>query len=704
VKAIGRNLESENSIEAIAMHINVLEHLPEIDLESNSYHHWRKEQHDDPVIRTVMKKMTIGRDIVDTKSDNPEVRLFLKEHKKLFFKRGVLYRRREENGEEVHQLVLPVRCRSLAMKGLHEDVGHPGVDRTLSLLRERFYWPLMEKDVREKVNSCSRCILRKSRGQTAPLVNITSTQPMELLCIDFLTIEPSKGGIENVLVITDHFTRYAQAFPTANQNARTTAKVLFDNFIVHYGFPARIHSDQGRNFEGEIITQLCAIAGIEKSRTTPYHPMGNGMVERFNRTLLGMLGTLSTDQKADWKSFVRPLVHAYNSTKHESTGFSPFYLMFGRQPRLAIDVTMGLPEDQDKKESYTKFISKLKDRLEYSYKLAFKNAERSSDKQKKFYDRTIRNISLEKGDHVLVKKTAFQGKHKLANKWEDETYTVESQPNPDIPVYVVRRESDGTKKTLHRNLLLPVTSTFDKSSPKEKKPVKFRRNRRVAKPSEMLKTISSEEGERSDSEEDEESSDEMQVHYRRQEEQPVQDEESEEMHEDHEPEVSVEGGSSGDETQDNIPLHEETDDDGGGDIGGEEVQEVEQEDCRTQEDDSEDLRLMPRRSKRTSRPPQRYEDFVMQHSVSSPKKRFNTSHTAQHAHTKPVPTPRHTTSTNCKDKMQRPIPTPRHRKEVLDSSDSDLKRSQILEVFMGMQQSQQRMQDAMLNVLIGSGF
>jgi transposase InsO family protein len=120
--------------------------------------------------------------------------------------------------------------------------------------------------------------------------------------VDFLSLEPSKGAVENILVVTDQFSRYAQAFPTKNQTAQTTAKVLFENFIVHYGFPKRLHSDQGRNFESATIKSLCELAGVKKSRTTPYHPMGNGQCERFNRTLLSMLGTLSSEQKADWKN------------------------------------------------------------------------------------------------------------------------------------------------------------------------------------------------------------------------------------------------------------------------------------------------------------------------------------------------------------------------------------------------------------------
>ena len=137
---------------------------------------------------------------------------------------------------------------------------------------------------------------------SAELVSIVSTQPKELVCIDFLSLERSKGGFENTLVITGHFTRYAQAFPTRNQLAKTTAKVLIENFIVHYGFPACLHSDQGKNFESGVIKELCALAGNDKTRTTPNHAMGNGMTERLNQTLLNMLGTLEDRQKGDWKS------------------------------------------------------------------------------------------------------------------------------------------------------------------------------------------------------------------------------------------------------------------------------------------------------------------------------------------------------------------------------------------------------------------
>ena len=122
---------------------------------------------------------------------------------------------------------------------------------------DRFYWPGMHMDVASYINSCQRCIRRNSQPDVAPLHNIEATQPLELIHLDYLQIEPSKGNIENVLIVTDHFTRYAQVYPSKTQTALATAKFLWNNFIFHYGFPTKIISDQGCNFESELIANLC---------------------------------------------------------------------------------------------------------------------------------------------------------------------------------------------------------------------------------------------------------------------------------------------------------------------------------------------------------------------------------------------------------------------------------------------------------------
>ena len=265
------------------------------------------------------------------------------------------------------------------------------------------------------------------------------------------------------MVITDHFTRFAVASPTKNQTAKTTADALYNELIVRYGIMARLHADQGANFESSIIKELCKIMGIEKSRTTPYHASGIGMTERFNRALISMLGTLDTEQKKDWKQYVAPLVHAYNCIKHESTGFSPYLLLFGRDPKLPIDVSFGIDKDDSNNQAYTEYVTDLQNRIKETFEVVNRNAAKAREKQKAYYDIKARAAKLEPGDRVLVEILAFDGKHKIADKWSEDVFIVIDQPNIDILTYRVRRENglDGDKfLLLHRNHLLHLGNSL----------------------------------------------------------------------------------------------------------------------------------------------------------------------------------------------------------------------------------------------------
>ena len=424
---------------------------------------WRKAQRQDPTLEYIIKCLQTGasKPVPQILASTTYNRRYLKDWDKLYLCGEILYRRGTVGSQEFQQLVVPLSYRDEIFKALHSDLGHQGRDRTVSLIKQRFFWPGIDSFVKENVSQCDRCIRRKTKtDKSAELVNIVSTMPMEIVCLDYLSLERSKGGFENVLVITDHFSRYAQAFPTKNQTAKTTARILFDQFIVHYGFPARIHSDQGQTFESNLIKELCSIAEVEKSRTTPYHAMGNGQVERFNQTLLQMLGTLEEYQKSDWKAHVPTLVHAYNATIHDSTGYSPYFLMFGRHPRLPIDAFLGLSPDAMSAKHQTEYARKLRERLAFAYRTAQKTAQKMAAKHKANYDLHVRPSGLEPGDRVLVRNVGLRGKHKLADRWERQPYIVKAQPNPDIPVYEVQLEAAKTRKTriLHRNLLLPISS------------------------------------------------------------------------------------------------------------------------------------------------------------------------------------------------------------------------------------------------------
>ncbi len=215
-----------------------------------------------------------------------------KQWERLTFLNGILYRVIKDpmSKQKRYQCVLPQSLKAKALSGIHDLAGHQGQARTLNLARQRFYWPKMEQDIKSYVKCCQRCILAKSPEPSAraPLESIRTSAPMELVCLDFWSAEDSKQNSVDVLVVTDHFTKLAHAFPCANQTAKQVARKLWDHIFCVYGFPERIHTDQGANFESGLIAELLKLSGVVKSHTTAYHPMGNGGTERFNRTLGAM--------------------------------------------------------------------------------------------------------------------------------------------------------------------------------------------------------------------------------------------------------------------------------------------------------------------------------------------------------------------------------------------------------------------------------
>lgn len=313
---------------------------------------------------------------------------------------------------------------------------------------------------------------------------------MELICIDFLSIEPDSKGVANVLVVTDHFTRYAQAYPAKDQKAVTVAKILWEKFFVYYGLPARIHSDQGRDFESKLIKELLGMLGIQKSRTTPYHPQGDPQPERFNRTLLSMLGTLDAAEKQKWSQHISQLVHAYNCTKNEATGYSPYFLLFGREARLPIDVCFGTSSEGAEGQTYQKYVENLKTDLQKAYRLASETALKNHQRNKRLYDQKVKYQSVLPGDRVLIRNLSFTGKHKLEDKWNSTPYIVLEKLD-NLPVYKLKPEKGpGGVRTMHRDHLLPIGGSVRMSTPDKRQEVPQRpvtRSRTAKEHKELLR-------------------------------------------------------------------------------------------------------------------------------------------------------------------------------------------------------------------------
>ncbi|RXN20783.1 Retrovirus-related Pol poly from transposon [Labeo rohita] len=396
----------------------------------------RKAQGEDEILSRVLwyKSQNRRPNRTEVKAENPAVAILLKQWLKINVGQdGVLCRRTSRR----EQLLLPKAYHPLVFKELHQDMGHLGVERMLDLIREQFYWPQMSKDVEHFVTRVCECLKKKkpSRQTRAPLIPIQTTYPFRLVSIDFLHLDKCKHGYEYILVVMDHFTRFAQVYTTRNKAAKMVGNKIFNDFALKFGFPSRLHHDMGKEFENRLMASLKKLSGIQVSHTTPYHPQGNGQVERFNRTLLSMLRTLEDKEKEDWKESLAKVVHAYNCTKNEATGYVPYYLIFGHSPHLPIDLLFNLGKDESH-ETYDDY---------------------GAARGKVFYDRKVQGRDFHPGDRVLLRNlTPRGGPVKIQTYWENQVYKVKERKADGSPVYEIGPENGkGRDKVVHRNLLLP---------------------------------------------------------------------------------------------------------------------------------------------------------------------------------------------------------------------------------------------------------
>ena len=305
---------------------------------------------------------------------------------------------------------------------LHAGVagGHLGQAKTLSKLKARFYWPGHYKDVEYWCRTCPDCASHKTPTphQKAPLSSVAVGSPMQMVAIDLLGPFPtSPAGIKYLLVAVDYFTKWVEAYPLPNMEATTVATALVNEMFFRFSPLEQLHSDQGRQFDSRLIKELCSILQIKKTRTTPYHPQGDVLVERFNRTLLDMLATTCKANPIDWESYVRPVCYAYNTSVHMSTKYTPHYLMFGREARLPVDLQFGLSFiDTVSPDQYT---CQLQNRLSYAYRVTREMLGVAQDWQQILYNRTIHGKPFTAGDLVRLHSTVIpsESHRKLHHPW-----------------------------------------------------------------------------------------------------------------------------------------------------------------------------------------------------------------------------------------------------------------------------------------------
>ena len=434
---------------------------------------WKLEQKEDPVLYQVVKHLRAPRETFKAALhkvlDKKATTAYVKVKEQLLIKNGLLYHKtwQGQADEIVFQFVVPQRHLSATLDGCHQEAAHQAQHRSTTLMQECFWWPGMTQDLRNHIKKCGCCRKYEAAPPVVPMKPLTCSGPGELLHVDFTSIVETvpleeEPVIQNVLVLQDHFSKYVVVYVVKDQTVHTAAETLRYGYFGLFDAAAYLISDQGKAFMGHIITHLCDLYGVQELGTSPYHAQTNCQVESMNQMIIRMIGKLEEDKKACWSEHLPELLLAYNTTHSTVTGYSPYYLLFGRRSRIPVDYLFPTLRDSPHQTKMEVSVVAMQKRLKEAFAVARHLTSEEAAKQHHYYDRKTEAVALQPGDVVMVHTDGFVGKRKVKDRWEDGDFIIESQLE-DWPIYKVKcPTSDVSQKPkyqiLHRNHLLLVTN------------------------------------------------------------------------------------------------------------------------------------------------------------------------------------------------------------------------------------------------------
>ena len=385
---------------------------------------WKQEQEEDPVLYQVAKYLRAPHETFKAALfkvlDKKATATYVKVKEQLLIRNGLLYRKawQGQADEIVFQFVVPQRHRGAGLDGCHQEVAHQGQCHSTALMQECFWWPGMTRDLRNHIKKCGHCRKFEAAPPVVPMKPLTCSGPGELLHVDFTSIEEmvpleERPIIHNVLVLQDHFSKYVVAYVVKGQTARTATETLRIGYFGLFGAPAYLISDQGKAFTGHVITHLCDLYGVQKLRTSPYHAQTNGQVEHMNQMIIHMIGKMEGDKKACWSQHLPELLLAYNATCSVVTGYSPYYLLFGRRPRIPVDYLFPTLSDSPHQTRMEVSIAAMQKRLKEAFTVARCLTSEEAARQCCYYDRKAGAVALQPGHVVMVCTDGFVGKWKV---------------------------------------------------------------------------------------------------------------------------------------------------------------------------------------------------------------------------------------------------------------------------------------------------
>ena len=363
----------------------------------------------------------------------------------------VYYVNTRHDGTINKRLVVPQSLKNEILVWSHDHpiAAHLGFIKTLERIKSKFYWNNYRREVEDYVKRCDKCARRKPNNDSGSLSGIAVGEPFEMVALDIVGPLPtSKNGNKYILVFSDYLTKYPEAFALKDFTTETIAQILIKEVILRYGFPSKLLSDRGTSFLSKVAQSVYKLLNINKINTTSYHPQTDGLVERFNKTLIEMLSKL-VDENNDWDELIPYALYAYRTAVHASTKYTPFKLMFGRDAKSPVEISL---TDVEKKkfDSFTYGDSLLKG-LEIIRENARSNIQSAQLHQKLNYDARKKHISYNIGDLVYYKKERKLSK--LDDNWIG-PYVIVKRIN-DINYRI--REIGAKRKNLlvHINKLKP---------------------------------------------------------------------------------------------------------------------------------------------------------------------------------------------------------------------------------------------------------
>lgn len=372
--------------------------------------------------------------------------------------------KRGKKEKVIEQLFIPKSMRESILRECHDGItsGHFGVDRTYNTVRDRFYWPGMYLDVKAWVQSCELCgggKQPKPSTRTAPIGTLPiPTSPFEIVSVDIMgPLQPTPRGNRFIIVFTDFLTRWPEAVALPNQESKTIAKALVDNIICRHGAPNILLSDRGTPFRSELAQAVYELLAIEKRSTTAYRPQCNGKTERFNKTLATILRMYVAEDQTDWDEWIPYALLAYRCAYHEILKETPFFILYGREPRLPIDLALHTPSEHF--NSSDEWLNTLHIRFDRAHSLAVEALKEQNEKREAKEEGII-PPTYEVGSRVYVffpqvkRKRTIKLTHRWTGPWVVRRKITGVQ-------YEVELEEGGRKQMVHVSRLKPYISRQD---------------------------------------------------------------------------------------------------------------------------------------------------------------------------------------------------------------------------------------------------